>query len=522
MSSTGKFPIAEENPADRAVSSRRNWRAFWIVLGMIGGTVLLTIAVIGGYVWSALKPLPPALLPATWTPGCPRLDTAWNMIPGSDDHWYPLAEPWIPLSNDTMGLLEREDDGGSDSRIRAGGPGGVSALSKSIERTEPIDCALVGDSVWLLETFEIVGSVQLYLDEFDTTTLLMGRQIDIRDWTQAPTETPSLVELSHGRLAVLIPDVAGGGKWEVRVVTPAENDVSDLVAINVPLFHPDFGIDPVSGELAAWDTGARCEAHFLIDPLTGVAHLVAGTAIPDQTTADAPPTSAATTAWSNGSPPTHGTHQWVGCDADVVLELEADLMDMNGMSTPPTHEIFAMARAGVTGDVRHMVGLPRMGETGWDGTPTNYTVARVHRLSDTTKPGTPLNSDLIDSINGSIDQGIYPFRLPDGRVLLTQVVLPTPTTINGGNGILRLGTLDPSANAISWAGYLDLPTMDNKTGLLDFPPSIWITPTAWLVGIQLTNSDGMVAEVESQPSWTVIKDPLGISVESPVRLQRLK
>jgi len=88
------------------------------------------------------------------------------------------------------------------------------------------------------------------------------------------------------------------------------------------------------------------------------------------------------------------------------------------------------------------------------------------------------------------------------RALVTQLVIPTATDINDGDGVMRFGTLRPGDPGVSWLGWLPLPKGDRAEGYFH---AIYSDSDGWHVTLQ-TDDGGSGARY-----WARIDPPAGLA-----------
>lgn len=112
-----------------------------------------------------------------------------------------------------------------------------------------------------------------------------------------------------------------------------------------------------------------------------------------------------------------------------------------------------------------------------------------------------------------VEHGLNLNELEDGRALVTQIIEPAPPGVNGGRGLVRLGTLTPTSTEVEWAGWVSLPP---RSGPREYRQlMVRADDTGWYLRLS-TNGlrDILDDEAESPPSfthWTRIDPPAGLS-----------
>lgn len=448
---------------------------------------------------------------APWDPACPQLEAQWHVEPQEVAGELRHSSNWFLTSRGPI-LIHRVGQQPSGLRpppklqLMRLQDGAIDAQSDEVHRLQVCAATERDTSLWLLGSNDQPDEFQLHELELESLKSLQSTAY------VHPTVVPKarlrpidLVRFSDGALGVVYqyPDASGVRAWFVRfdpatrefgtpvVLAQMVNSISDVYVLaddslgaGVPRIIPALlRFDPATG-------GSLPTAPIpplVIDPLDPLSRKLSnGTAI----STDVLDTSICES-------PALSLHP-------ILTHPAARLLDIGNVApVSPLAAAKTLVRAEFEQMSAHQV-VQEEGKVPAVFLATAGAVDAHQLLADT-------SYSVRQTLRATFTSGLQLFALDGKSALLTQVVCPSPKSINDGRGVLRLGTIDGSTSALTWHGWLPLPLDPDSLFLFDV--SIIPVGNEWTLFIHASgpNRGPMLG---APYCWTTIPNPVGVRTTS--------
>jgi|GEM_PF-4294540 len=426
-----------------------------------------------------------------WTPGCPEVPISWSAYAPANPNPGDLT--WIPGSDDQLFLLSQEGGGTYQPGQQSGAvqlhwPDGVS-LDLGVGNVSHGRNRAIGSTIYV-PIMRPGPTVSLEMLEIDIVTraVVNTTPLDVAPWgASCDAWVKQIGSFPDGSLGWLIIryEPAGTGGWTNRQGYLCRYDpVTHLFDAAVPeVDTTSLGyVLPDSDRSFVAFTGGETKVSR-INLETGAVEAVEPGAFPVM---DFPPPKTYP-PW-----PLQTTSPYIDAsDPDVggtMTDLGRHLLNYRkwrplregswrAKATPASGSAGAAnPQSGIAPNEQEQIerdksraGLPLAEYVLLYERDTRIAGGTVNSWSNGAWVDLPLPQEAIDAADwtqaATITSGLYPITLDGSRLLIRQLVYPTPSNINDGNGLLRLGIADPATEAFEWLLWTPLPAEFHETSL---------------------------------------------------------